>query len=42
MRQAGLPMDAVGTPIIEVNGTLLPNNPDLDEIATHLTRASKG
>lgn len=42
MRQAGLPVDAIGTPIIEVNGTLLPNNPDLDEIARHLTRTSKG
>ena len=42
MLKAGLPVDAIGTPIIEVNGTLLPNNPDLDEIARHLTRTSKG
>jgi glutaredoxin len=42
LRESGMPINAVGTPIIEVNGTLLPNNPDLDEIATHLTRTIKG
>lgn len=38
MRRAGLPLDATGTPIIEVNGTLLPNNPDLATMRHYLMR----
>lgn len=41
LREAGLDSGAIGTPIIEVNGTLLPNNPGLGEIGLHLSRATK-
>lgn len=41
LREAGLGNGAIGTPIIEVNGTLLPNNPSLGEIGLHLSRATK-
>lgn len=33
---------AIGIPIIEVNGTLLPNNPGFGEIGRHLSGATKG
>lgn len=36
MRRAGLPQEATGTPIIEVNGMLLPNNPDFATMAHYL------
>jgi uncharacterized membrane protein YhaH (DUF805 family)/glutaredoxin len=29
---------AIGTPTIEINGVMLPNNPSLDQIATHFYR----
>jgi glutaredoxin len=35
LTRAGIPGGAVGTPIIEVNGVLLPNNPSLVEIKRH-------
>lgn len=42
LRSAGLSSsDALGTPIIDVNGTFLPNNPDLEEIARHLSGATR-
>ncbi len=41
LREAGLDSGAIGTPIIEVNGTLLPNNPGFSEIGLHLSRATK-
>lgn len=42
LREAGLDNGAIGTPIIEVNGTLLPNNPGFGEIGRHLSGATKG
>lgn len=42
LHRAGLGGGAIGTPIIEVNGTLLPNNPGFGEIGRHLSRATKG
>ncbi len=42
LRDAGLDNGAIGTPIIEVNGTLLPNNPGFGEIGRHLSGATKG
>lgn len=42
LHRAGLGGGAIGTPIIEVNGTMLPNNPGLGEIGRHLSRATKG
>jgi len=41
LREAGLDSGAIGTPIIEINGTLLPNNPGFGEIGLHLSRATK-
>lgn len=42
MRSAGLSAsNALGTPIIDVNGTFLPNNPDLEEIARHLSGTTR-
>lgn len=35
LKHAGIPVGAIGTPIIEVNGVLLPNNPSLMEIKRH-------
>ncbi len=40
LAQAGHPGGGVGTPVIEVNGVLLPGNPSLAEIARHFRRAS--
>ena len=42
LQRAGLGNGAIGTPIIEVNGTLLPNNPGFGEIGRHLSGATKG
>ena len=42
LHEAGLGNGAIGTPIIEVNGTLLPNNPGFGEIGRHLSGATKG
>jgi uncharacterized membrane protein YhaH (DUF805 family)/glutaredoxin len=38
--QAGMPRQSYGTPILEVNGVMLPNNPPMEEIVQHL-RARK-
>lgn len=39
--QAGMPRQSYCTPILEVNGVMLPNNPPMDEIVQHLrTRKS--
>ena len=35
LTNAGIPGGTVGTPIIEVNGIILPNNPPLVEIMLH-------
>jgi uncharacterized membrane protein YhaH (DUF805 family)/glutaredoxin len=42
LQRAGLGNGAIGIPIIEVNGTLLPNNPGFGEIGRHLSGATKG
>lgn len=36
IERAGLPNQSYGTPILEVNGVLLPNNPPMNEIVRHL------
>lgn len=36
LEQAGMPRQSYGTPILDVNGALLPNNPSMDEIVQHL------
>ena len=35
-----MPRQSYGTPILEVNGVMLPNNPPMEEIVQHL-RGSK-
>ncbi|MBL8489092.1 MAG: hypothetical protein JNK22_18660 [Rhodocyclaceae bacterium] len=40
LAQAGHPGGGVGTPVVEVNGVLLPNNPSMAEIARHFRRAA--
>lgn len=40
LEQAGMPRQSYGTPILEVNGVMLPNNPPMEEIIQHL-RARK-
>lgn len=36
LEQAGFPPRGYGTPILDVHGTLLPNNPSLESIRRHL------
>lgn len=40
LKRAGMPERAYGTPILDVNGEILPNNPPIEEIVRHL-RGSK-
>lgn len=40
LEQAGMPRQSYGTPILDVNGVMLPNNPPMEEIVQHL-RARK-
>ena len=36
MEQSGLPPQRYGTPILDVHGTMLPNNPSLETIRRHM------
>lgn len=36
MEQSGLPPRRYGTPILDVHGTMLPNNPSLETIRRHI------
>lgn len=36
MEQSGLPPRRYGTPILDVHGTMLPNNPSLETIRQHM------
>lgn len=36
MERSGLPPQRYGTPILDVHGTMLPNNPSLETIRRHL------
>lgn len=40
LERAGMPRQSYGTPILEVNGVMLPNNPSMEEVVQHL-RGSK-
>lgn len=40
LEQTGMPRQSYGTPILDVNGVILPNNPAIEEILRHL-RGSK-
>lgn len=39
LEQSGLPPRSYGTPILDVHGTLLPNNPSLETIRKYLDEA---
>lgn len=42
LRESGYKEKSVGTPVIEVNGHIMPGNPSLEEIEDHLILTSAG
>lgn len=38
LEQSGLPRRSYGTPIMDVHGTMLPNNPSMEIIKSHLSK----